>query len=360
MEARLRIALLAPLVTPLLPEQYGGSQAVVSDLGAELRSRGHEVAVFASRGSRIDGVELVQLDVNSANLQDVLHRGDGHSQVTDALTRSFRLAYETIGDGFDVVNNHGFDPPAITEAMVLASPVVHTLHMPPTPEMIKAIALTRESRSQFVCVSRSQAEFWGDEIVDRVILNGVPIHRIPWEGNPDFYVMFAGRLSREKGAHIAIDIAKHAGIPIVIAGPIYDNVYAEEEIRSRTESEGVRMLGHLSRDTVWRNMSRAQAVIVPSLWDEPFGLVAAEANAAGTPVLATKRGGLAEILEEGVTGFYIDPLDTRSAARALHRSSELDRKEIRRRAAEKFSLARMASTYEEVYEQAKHRPKVRL
>lgn len=360
MEARLRIALLAPLVTPLLPEQYGGSQAVASDLGAELQSRGHEVVVFASRGSRIDGVELFELNVDSANLQDALHRGDGHSHVTDVLTRSFRLAYETIGDGFDVVHNHGFDPPAITEALVLDSPVVHTLHLPPTQEMTGAIALTRESRSKFVCVSQSQAALWGEEIVDRVILNGVPIHRIPWEGNPDPYVMFAGRLSREKGAHIAIDIAKDAGIPIVVAGPTYDKEYEKEEIRSRTESEGVRMLGHLSRATVWRFMSRAQAVIVPSLWDEPFGLVAAEANAAGAPVLATKRGGLAETLEEGVTGFYIDPSDTRSAARALHRSSELDRKEIRRRAEERFSLARMALSYEEVYEQAKHRPKVRL
>lgn len=356
----MRIALLAPLVTPLLPEQYGGSQAVASDLGAELQSRGHEVVVFASRGSQIDGVELVELDVDSADLQDVLHRGDGHSHVTDTLTRSFRHAYEMIGDRFDIVHNHGFDPPAITEATVLDSPVVHTLHLPPTPEMTDAIAITRESRSKFMCVSRSQAELWGDEIVERVILNGVPVHRIPWEGSPDPYVMFAGRLNREKGAHIAIDIAKQADIPIGVAGPTYDKEYAEEEIQPRTKWEGVRMLGHLSRSAVWGYMSRAQAVIVPSLWDEPFGLVAAEANAAGTPVIATKRGGLAEILEEGVTGFFMDPSDTKSAARALHGSTELDRKEIRRRAEEKFSLARMASSYEEVYEQAKHRSRVGL
>lgn len=348
----MKVAILAPLVTRILPEQHGGSQAVAADLGAELGRRGHEVVVFASKGSSIDGVEVYELDVDSRELQDVLHRAGGRSRISSALQRSFALAYEVIGERFDVVHNHGFDPPAITESPT-HTPVTHTLHLPPTNEMVDAISRKHGSPSAYVCVSEAQALIWRRHTrIDKVILNGVPVERIPWESSSSPYVMFAGRLSREKGPHIAIDIAAKAGIPISVAGPTYDEDYVRQQILSRAASENVTICGHLSRTELWSLMSRAQAVVLPALWDEPFGMVAAESAAAGSPVVATRRGGLAEIVEEGITGFFIDTSDTLAAADAIHKAAILDRGEIRRRAVSRFSVSRMASAYEEVYERA--------
>lgn len=355
----MKLALLAPLVTPILPEQHGGSQAVVADLAAELGHRGHEVTVFASRGSRIEGVDVQELEVDSIELQEVIHRAGSGSKVTRALERSFALAYESIGPEFDVVHNHGFDPPAITESPA-GIPVAHTLHLPPTPEMLDALRQHR-SRATLVCVSQAQASIWRRHTkIDEVILNGVPVEKIPWEKSSYPYVMFAGRLSREKGPHIAIDVAARAGIPISVAGPVYDEDYVSQEILPRAASEGVTMCGHLSRIALWRLMSRAQAVVLPSIWDEPFGMVAAEAAAAGTPVVATRRGGLAEIVEEGVTGFFMEPSNLRAAADAIRKAAGLDRGQIRRRAESKFSVARMASAYEEIYESVRQPAKTRL
>lgn len=327
---------------------------MVADLAAELGHRGHEVTVFASRGSQIEGVDVHELEVDSTELGDVLHRAGRGSRITSALQRSFALAYESIGPGFDVVHNHGFDPPAITESPT-GTPVVHTLHLPPTPEMLHAIRQKHGSGSTFVCVSQAQASIWRRHTkIDEVILDGVPVEKIPWQRSSYPYVMFAGRLSREKGPHVAIDVAAEAGIPISIAGPVYDEDYVRQEILPRVAaSESVTMCGHLSRIALWRLMSRAQAVISPAIWDEPFGMVAAEAAAAGAPVVATRRGGLAEVVEEGVTGFFIEPWDMRAAADAIRKAASLDRGQIRRRAVSRFSVARMASAYEEIYESAR-------
>jgi UDP-glucose:tetrahydrobiopterin glucosyltransferase len=359
-ETLVKLALLAPLVTPILPEQHGGSQAVVADLAAGLERRGHEVTVFASRGSRIEGMDVHEVEVDSTELQDVLHRAGEGSRITSVLERSFALAYDSIGPEFDVVHNHGFDPPAITAAPT-HTPVIHTLHLPPTPEMLHAIGQRRRLGSTFICVSQAQAHIWRRHTkIDKVILNGVPVEKIPWERSSYPYVMFAGRLSREKGPHIAIDVAAEAGIPISVAGPVYDEDYVRQEILPRAASESVTMCGHLSRIALWRLMSRAQAVVLPAIWDEPFGMVAAEAAAAGSPVVATRRGGLAEIVEEGLTGFFMDPSNMSAAADAIREAAILDRGEIRRRAKSRFCVARMASSYEEIYESVRRPAKAQL
>lgn len=356
----MKLALLAPLVTPILPAQHGGSQAVVADLATELGRRGHDVTVFASRGSQIDGVEVHELEVDSTGLQDVLHRAGEGSRITRALQQSFALAYESIGPGFDVVHNHGFDPPAITHASI-HTPVIHTLHLPPTPEMLQAIGQVSRSRTTLVCVSHAQAHVWRRHTeIDEVILNGVPVERIPWRKSGDPYVVFAGRLSREKGTHIAIDLAARAGIPISVVGPVYDEEYVRQEILPRAASDDVTMCGHLSRIALWELMSTAQAVVLPSVWDEPFGLVAAEAAAAGTPVVSTRRGGLAEIVEEGVTGFFMEPSDMRAASDAIRKAATLDRRKIREYAVSKFSTVRMASSYEEIYQRARQSTEAQL
>jgi glycosyltransferase involved in cell wall biosynthesis len=351
----LRIAILAPLVTAIVSEQQGGSQALVAELALALADRGHNVTVFAASGSSIPGVDVVDTQVDPAALHDVLSRMDGTSRVSEALRSAFRAAYGAIGEDFDVIHNHGFDPPAISEGARARAPVVHTLHLLPTTEMVAALASTRSRQPGclVVCVSRAQERLWAPQVrIDRVVRNGVPVDRIPWSSSSGDVALFAGRLSPEKGPHLAMDLADQAGLPIIVAGPTYDEVYVREELRARFERPGVVLAGPLARHELWATMARASVLLVPSLWDEPFGLVAAEAQATGTPVLATRRGALPEIIDEGRSGLFMDAHDLAGGGRALAATRSLDRSVIRRWAESTLDIREPVVAYEELYELA--------
>ena len=159
-----------------------------------------------------------------------------------------------------------------------------------------------------VGVSVAQARAWSPLVTfDRVIRNGVPVSLIPWSDQPGDGLVFAGRLSAEKGAAVAIEIAQLAGERIELYGAAYDEDYARDLRRRHEGDPGVTFHEPLPRAELWRRLASARAVLCPSDWDEPFGLVAAEAQAAGTPVVAFARGGLTEIIDDAVTGFLVEP-----------------------------------------------------
>ncbi|MFN2610945.1 MAG: glycosyltransferase [Actinomycetota bacterium] len=348
----MKIALLAPLVTPIVETQRGGSQSMVVDLARALGSRGHHVAVFASLGSRIEGVDIRELPIDSRQLQSVVYRPGNHSLVTGASRTAFKVAYEHIAMSFDVIHSHAFDPPAI-DAAPTGAPLVHTLHLPPTEEMTVAIKKRQQAQgAMIVCVSKQQAMAWRETItVHHVVRNGVPTGLIPWRPTSDGRLTYVGRLSPEKGAHIAIAIARATGLPIDVVGDAYDPDYVRDVIAPMAGGD-VNIMGPLERSKVWELMSRAAAVVVPSLWDEPFGMVAAEAQAAGAPVIATRRGALIEIVEEGMTGAFIDPGDMARAPKIVAQAMNLDREAIRHSAVERLDIDGMVDGYESVYRAA--------
>src|SRR6185437_1483091 len=134
---------------------------------------------------------------------------------------------------------------------------------------------------------------------------------------PGHGAVFAGRLSPEKGAAEAIDIACTAGLPIDVYGDAYDADYAREQVGARADRPGVAIHQAVPRETLWEAMARAGVVLFPARWDEPFGMVAAEAHACGTPVVAFRRGGLGEVIADGITGFLMPPDDVSACVGAV-------------------------------------------
>lgn len=377
----MRIALVAPLVSPIAPPYLGGAQALLADLASGLARRGHDVTLYAAEGSDVPGVRIETLGINSSELQparffrespalagsspdeehipDMMRPDERKLLPSYAFLHVFRALVSSVGD-YDLVHAHAFDWPAFAYSSMLPLPVIHTLHLPALDNNIARLLGMlappdgAPARVRLTTVSHACAAGWAPFCaISRVIYNGVDVAAIPLstEASPESPLLFAGRISPEKGVEDALEIAERAGLPLVLAGGIYDWRYYERRIAQRLEQLGerARYLGSISRDELYRLMGESLAVLCPSHWEEPFGLVACEAQAAGTPVIAYRRGGLPEVVADGETGYVVAPGDIDAAVNAVQRVSALDRHACRSRMERLFRLETMLDAYEEFY-----------
>lgn len=336
----LRIALLAAPMVPVPPVAYGGTERVVAALATELVRRGHDVTVYASGDSRVDG-RLVA--VTPRALWPTGYRGDASAHILRAVARCWSDA-----DRFDIVHSHveGFGFPFARHAR---APVVSTLHgrldaagMPDLLDEFSEIPL--------VAISNSQKRWAPDANWLGVVHNGLPIEHMPTGGATGGYLLFVGRVAAEKGVAEALQLARRVGSPLKMAAKVhepseremYDQVVAPAVARGDVEFLGE--LAAAARDPLYGS---ARATLMLGGWPEPFGLVAIESLATGTPVIARRAGALPEIVEHGVDGYLIDDLD--EAEQAVRMLGRLDRPRIRERALERFSARRMAERYEAIY-----------
>jgi glycosyltransferase involved in cell wall biosynthesis len=352
----MRIGLLAPLVAPLREPHLGGAQVLVCDLAAALAARGHEVEVIAARGSRLAGVRLVDSGVDASELGAVVFDCGRGSRSDAATERAHLRAYAAARQrGYAVLHNHAFDIAAIRLASTAGCPVVHTLHLPPDPAITAALAEARASVEPPVvaCVSTGQARAWSAHAaVDAVLRNGVPVGAIGWEERPGRIALVAGRLSPEKGIDDAVRVALRAGLRLDVVGAAYDPAFAERCRARWAGHPSVRFRGALPRHRLWQRLAEARVLLVPSRWEEPFGLVAAEAQAAGTPVVAYRTGGLAEVVDEGRSGFLVEPGDVAAAAAAVAQVPRIARAACRRHAERHLDIAATAAEHERLYRAA--------
>ncbi len=360
----MRIALVAPLVSIIAQPYLGGSQAVLADLAYGLQQRGHQVTVFARAGSRLTGVHTEYIEVpeqvRPADFADQSGAAapDAAFFVQAHLFLALFLQLQQRSSEFDVVHVHAFDWPAYTFSSLLkAIPVLHTLHLPALNSSINQALQTLHQAGHALTLStvsqscaRSYAEFTP---IDYVIYNGLDLAAIPFQAavSADAPLLYVGRIAPEKGVEAAIDIAEKAGGELVLVGSIYDQEYYEQRIVPRVAGSGgsVSYLGQMERERVWELMGKAQALLCPIAWEEAFGLTTAEALAAGTPVIAFRRGAMEEIVRQGETGFLVEPGDCEQAAACVQQLAAISRAACRASIEKKFPIAGMLTAYERVY-----------
>lgn len=376
----MRIALLAPLISTIAPPFLGGAQALLADLAGGLAARGHDVTLYAADGSDVPGVRVVQFGIDPATLRparfmetptDALADSQSVSEQEDDLARSteaFLRAYHVIAahtSEHDLVHGHAFDWPALVLASLQPLPVAHTLHLPAVDSHINRALATIAPRTlptptHIITVSHACAATYASTCrIDAVIYNGIDTSRIPYDptvrarkdvsGRQEPYLLYAGRITPEKGVEDALEIAARAGYRLLLAGGIYDDDYYRARIEPRLDERQARYLGLVSRERLWELMAGAVAVLCPVHWDEPFGLVACEAQAAGTPVIGYARGGLMEVVANDETGWLVAEGDIAAAVAAVGRVSEVDRGACRHRAETHFSIDAMLDAYEAFY-----------
>ncbi len=332
-----RIALIAPLVSPIAPPFAGGAQAVVHDLAAALAAGGETVTLFAAEGSLPPrGVALQTLAIDPMP-EASIDFADPQPEASRAMELAFgRIAEAVAPSRFDVVHAHAFDAPAFA---TLGPRAFHTLHLPPIKaDVVQGAGRAARAGARLACVSRAAERAWARlSPISAVLPNGIEVGRVPFGASGSGQLLFAGRMSPEKGVEDAVAIARAARRRLRVAGGIYDPDYFAK-LRPALESEGVEYLGPLAPDALYREMAAADALLFPVRWDEPFGLVMLEAMAAGTPVVAYARGAVPEIVQDGVTGFIVPPGDRTAAVRALEHLPELSRPACRQHVAAHFGL----------------------
>ena len=335
----MKIALLAPVWYPVPPPRYGGIERVVSLLADGLVEAGHAVTLFASRDSRTKA-ELASI-FPSAQSDSV---GDAWIELAHALA-----CYERAGE-FDLINDHS-GPPAAALGAVVETPVVHTVHGPLTGKAAGLYTSLARVAPQvgLISVSRSQrAPVPGLPWVANCH-NGLDLEAYPVHAGRGGYALFVGRMHAEKGCHRAVHVAREAGVPLKIAGKMREPAEREyfETYVAPHLGDGVEYLGETSHARKVSLLQNARATLVPIEWEEPFGLVMIESMACGTPVIATRRGSVPELVDHGRSGIVVDDQVEMGPAIAL--ADELDPLECRRHVEERFSAERMVAAYELAY-----------
>jgi glycosyltransferase involved in cell wall biosynthesis len=336
-----RIGEVAPPWLSVPPQGYGGIEWVVSLLTDGLVERGHDVTLFATGDS-----------ATKARLEYVFERAPGPKLINDSWhdTLHTLLAFRDPGR-FDLYHVHSPWSALIVPAL-LGYPTVHTLHGSFTPEMRRLYSELGD-RVRFVAISERQRSHMPELPYAGVVYNGVDVAAYPFRGQKDDFLLFLGRAHPDKGVLRAALAAREAGMPLVLAVKIAN---AEEEEHWTSQvlpvlGPDATVLGEIGDEEKLDVLSRAKAVLFPIDWDEPFGLVMTEAMACGTPVIATPRGSVPEIVVDGETGFIL-PVQTypEEAAIAVKRLDEIDPAACRRRVEERFSKGAMVSGYEAAFE----------
>ena len=345
----LRICLIASSRFPIAEPFAGGLEAHTHALASAMRARGHRVTLFAAPGSDPD-LRAETLAVDAFEPSDRARRDVGAPP--DAFMREHHaylaLMLQLQRQGrrrFDVVHNNCLHHLPVAMSAALEIPLVTTLHTPPTPWLESAMRLAG-GRVTAVAVSAATARHWAGTVDAGVIRNGVDVSR--WRPGPGgAEAVWFGRLVPEKGPHLAIDAARAAGMRLVLAGPTHDRGYFDAEIAPRLGAD-VRYAGHLAGPSLRRLVASSRVALVTPCWDEPYGLVAAEAIASGTPVAAFARGGLAEIVGPEA-GRLAAADDLAGLAAAAVEAAHLPRAGVRRYAETRLSVERMVAQYEELY-----------
>jgi glycosyltransferase involved in cell wall biosynthesis len=339
---KLNIAQIAPFGTPISTNQNKAIYSHIANLMNELVERKHEVTLFGNPNSQIKGGNIVGSMFNTNNStehRETLARYEQWGLLSDCYLKAKQKL-------FDVIHSHLTIMTGFFSRTEKDTPTLISIHSP-IDEWMKPILLKHKDE-KYISFSLAQRKQLPDLNWYANIYHGVDTDIFAFEESPEDYVLFIGRITNDKGVHMAINACKEAGIPLRIAGRSYSSEsYWHEKIESHIDGHKVRYFGEVSLEDKIPLIQKAKAIVFPTLYNEAFGYVLIEAMSCGTPVIAFNNGSVPEIVKNVITGFIVE--NEEEMTEAIKKIDTIDRKKVRNRAEQFFSLKRMILHYESVY-----------
>ena len=331
----MHIAMLAPIAWRTPPRHYGPWENVASLLTEGLVACGHDVTLFATADSQ-----------TSAKLRAVCPQGyeENRSLIPKVweclhISELFERA-----DAYDIIHNH-FDYLPLTYSGLTATPVVTTIHGFSSPEILP-VYQKYNGKTFYVAISDADRAPELDYI--KTVHHGIDLAQFDFQSHPDDYLLFFGRIHPDKGAHMAVEIAKAGDKELILAGIIQDQDYFDHYIAPHLEDDSITYIGSVGPSERSRLLGKARALLHPIAFEEPFGLSVVESMACGTPVIAFDRGSMPELIQNGKSGFLVNTAT--EAVEAIARIDGIDRVYCRRHVEKHFTVERMIREYTHVYE----------
>ncbi len=329
-----KIAILSPVAWRTPPRQYGAWETVAGNITEGLVARGWDVTLFASRDS-----------VTRAHLHAVVDKGYEEDPAVDPKVAEYlhiSEAFEHAAE-FDLIHSH-YDFMALTYSRLVRTPILTTIHGISSRQILPVYQKYRDG--YFVSISDSDRVAGLNYLA--TVYNGIDLSLYPLQESQGDALIFLGRIHPDKGVHLAIEVSRLSGLPLLIAGIIQNEEYFRERVKPHLDNKLVSYVGPVGVMGKNELFARARALLHLNTIPERFGLVLAEANAAGVPVIAMNLGSCREVIEDGKTGFLVNTVE--EAAQALQRLREIDRSACRKRVQQYFSIDTMVMAYERVYD----------
>ena len=329
----MRIAMLAPIAWRTPPRHYGPWELVTSLLTEALVRKGVEVTLFATLDSETSG-----------KLDGVVPAPYGEDPAIDAKVWEYRHLAHVFGraDQFDIIHNQA-DFPAHAFANMIDTPMVTTIHGFSSDRILPMYA-PYQDRVHYVAIS--EADRHPALRYAATIHHGIDVESFPFDPIGSEDLLFFGRMHPDKGADAAMKVAEATGRSLNLYGIVQDEGYFEREVQSRL-SDSARFHGAVGGEQRLKALGSAKALLHLIDFEEPFGLSVVEAMACGTPVIASRRGSMSEIIEEGVNGFLVNSHE--EAIAAVGKLDQIDRAGVRQSVERRFHVDRMADEYIALY-----------
>lgn len=328
-----KIAILSPVAWRTPPRQYGAWETVASNIAEGLVDRGWDVTLFATRDS-----------VTRAKLLAVVEKGYEEDSTVDPKVAEYLHISEAFEQAreFDLIHSH-YDFMALTYSRLVSTPVLTTIHGFSSPQIMPLYEKYRDN--YFVSISDSDRAPGLNYLA--TVYNGIDLSLYPLQERRGDDLIFLGRIHPDKGTHLAVEVARLSGRRLVIAGIIQDKGYFREQVEPFIDGSNITYIGPV--DVAGKNelFGQAAALLHLNTIPERFGLVLAEANAAGVPVVAMDLGSCREVIRDGETGWLVNGV--KEAVQALEEVSDIDPRICHRRVQECFSIDTMVRAYERVY-----------
>ena len=360
----MKILFLAPLTRKITPKITSGRPRVVFDLITGLKKRGHKISILGTKDSYIPGVKIIPVIKKGFYELSGSFENSFYAH-TSFLIKSAGIA-KKISSNFDIIHNHCY--PEIINLLAetdLKAPMVTTIHMEMFPELDEAFSFF--PNSFIICASKRAKEIAKKTKVYKVIYHGVDTSLYKFSPEKEDYLLWIGRLPKTrdrkgnfmdpKGVRWAIKLARETNSNLLLAGSAEEPEFFKKEVRPYL-SKKIKWLGPISpepsltKKQVAKVMQKAKAFLMTINWEEPFGLVMAEAQSCGTPVIGFDRGAVSEIVVNGKTGFVVNPKDgIKGLKKALKDIDKINPENCRKHVEKNFTLEKMVDEYEKTYYQ---------